>query len=234
MSFGRGIIRREYETLKKVIFLVTGGELKDLKFFRSKVAELHPAGLICADSGAGHLYEIGLIPDVIIGDMDSLSPEIQEYFNKRGSKIIRHPEAKDETDTWLALDYAIRMAPDEIVIFGGSGTRIDHTLANLSLLVSGIQKDISIKLINEWCEVFIVADKYVIKGCAGQTVSLLPFSDKVTGITLQGFEYPLKDGMMEVGKPYGVSNRLNSTQGSITVGSGRLLVIRYFKPGFFP
>lgn len=220
--------------MKKVIFLVSGGELKDLKFFRAKVEELNPAGLVCADSGAVHLYQIGLIPDVIIGDMDSLSHEIQDYFSKRGSKIIRHPEAKDETDTWLALDYAIQMAPDEIYIFGGFGARIDHTLANLSLLVSYVQKDIMIKLIDEWCEVFIVADKYVIEGNAGQTVSLLPFSDMVTGITLKGFQYPLEGGMMEAGKPYGVSNRLNSTKGSITVGSGRLLVIRYFEAGFFP
>lgn len=220
--------------MKKVIFLITGGELKDLNYFRSKIEELNPSALICADSGAGHLYEIGLIPDVIIGDMDSLNPSMQDHFNKQGSKIIRYPETKDETDTWLALDYARQMAPDEIYIFGGSGTRIDHTLANLSLLTSGIQKDILIKLINEWCEVFIVDDHYMIEGNTGQTVSLLPFSDSVTGITLRGFEYPLENARMEMGKPYGVSNRLNSSRGSITVGSGRLLVIRYFKAGVFP
>jgi thiamine pyrophosphokinase len=220
--------------LKKVLFVVAGGEIRDVTFFRTKVIEIKPAGIICADSGASHLYAMGLIPDVIIGDMDSLPAEMQNYFEEQGSRIIRYPETKDETDTQLALDYAIRMAPNDIYIFGACGTRIDHTLANLSLLVSGVKKDIMIKLIDEWCEVFMVAGRHVIEGEVGQTVSLLPFFDTVTGITLRGFEYPLENGVMEIGKPYGVSNRLNSMKGTIAVGSGRLLVIRYFKAGLFP
>jgi thiamine pyrophosphokinase len=220
--------------MEKILFVVAGGELNDPLFFRSKVKELNPVGIVCADSGARHLHETGLIPDVIIGDMDSLKPELQHYFTEQGSRIIRHPGAKDETDTWLALDYAIGMAPDEIYVFGGFGTRIDHVLANLSLLISGVQKDIPVKLIDEWCEAFIVTGNYVMEGDAGQTVSFLPFSDRVTGVTLKGFEYPLENGVMEIGKPYGVSNRLNSTTGIITVESGRLLVIRYFRVGILP
>lgn len=220
--------------MKKTLFVVTGGEIRDLSFFRSKVLELKPDGIICADSGAGHLYTVGLVPEVIIGDMDSLSPELLNHFKEQGSRIISYPEAKDETDTQLALDYALGMAPDDIYIFGACGSRIDHTLANLSLLVSGLKKDITIKLIDEWCEVFLVDGRYVVKGEVGQTVSLLPFSDTVTGITLEGFEYPLKNGVMEIGKPYGVSNRLNSTKGIITTCSGCLLVVRYLKTGLFP
>jgi len=225
---------RKVAVLKKVLFIVTGGAFNDAMFFQQKKAELNPAGIICADGGARHLYGIGLVADVIIGDLDSLNAEIQHYFEERGSRIIKHPEAKNKTDTQLALDYAVRMAPDEIYIFGACGTRIDHTLANLSLLVSGLQNNIPIKLIDEWCEVFIVTGKYIIEGNAGQTVSLLPFSDRVTGITLHGFEYPLENGVMEAGNPYGVSNRLNSTTGIITIGSGRLLVISYFRAGILP
>jgi thiamine pyrophosphokinase len=220
--------------LRKVVFVVTGGSMGDLSCLRRKVKELTPAGIVCADSGAGHLHDIGLIPDAIIGDMDSLRPELLNYFRERGSIIITHPEAKNETDTELALHYAIAMAPDDIYIFGAWGTRIDHTLANLSLLVSGLQKDMMIKVIDEWCEVFIVTGKHVMEGEAGQTVSLLPFSDRVTGIMLEGFEYPLENGVMEMGKPYGVSNRLNATKGVITIESGRLLVINFFKTGLFP
>jgi thiamine pyrophosphokinase len=220
--------------LKKVLFVVTGGRLGDLTFFRSKIAEFKPAGIICADSGANHLYAVRLIPEVIIGDMDSISPEILNYFEQRGSRIITYREEKDETDTQLALDYAIGEKPDEIYIFGACGTRIDHTLANLSLLVSNAKRDIQIKLIDEWSEIFIVKDKYVIEGDIGQTVSLLPFSDVVTGINLKGFEYSLENGVMEIGRPYGVSNRLNAIKGTISVRSGCLLVIRYFEAGLFP
>ncbi len=222
------------EELKKIVFVIAGGEFGDPAFFQRKKVELNPASIICADGGARHLYGIGLVPDVIIGDLDSLDPEMRLYYQDRGSRIIRHPEAKDETDTQLALDYAIGIAPDEIYIFGACGTRIDHTLANLSLLISGLKQNIRIKLIDEWCEIFIVTGDCVIEGESGQTVSLLPFSDRVTGITLYGFEYPLENGIMEAGNTYGVSNRLNSSTGIITVDSGRLLVVSYFRAGVLP
>ncbi|MEI8172481.1 MAG: thiamine diphosphokinase [Deltaproteobacteria bacterium] len=220
--------------MRKILFVVTGGAIGSLPYFRSKVAELKPVGIICADSGAGHLYPVGLIPDIIIGDMDSLGPELLNHFKEQGSLIITYPEAKNETDTELALDYAIGMGPDDIYVFGACGTRIDHTLANLSLLVPGIKSNVKITLIDEWCEIFMVSGKHVIEGEAGQTVSLLPFSGTVTGITLEGFEYPIENGVMEIGKPYGVSNRLKSSRGVITIGSGHLLVTRYFKAGLFP
>ncbi len=175
-----------------------------------------------------------MVPQVIIGDMDSLSPGVLEYFKERGSRIIRYPEGKNETDTQLALEYAFGIAPDEIYVFGALGARIDHTLANVSLLALGSKKGVRIKLIDEWCETFIVGNEYAVEGEPGQTVSLLPFSDTVTGITIDGFEYPLKDGTMEIGAPYGVSNRLAAAKGVISVKTGHLLVIRYFKAGALP
>ena len=220
--------------MNKVLLVVAGGEIRDLAFFRSKLSELKPAEIICADSGAGYLRAIGIVPHVIIGDMDSLSPDMLEYFKERGSRIIRFPAGKNETDTQLALEYAFGIAPDEIYVFGAFGTRIDHTLANVSLLALGLEKGIQIKLIDEWCETFIVNRECTIEGEPGQTVSLLPLSDMVTGITIDGFEYPLKDGAMEIGTPYGVSNRLVATRGIISVKSGHLLVIRYFRAGGLP
>ena len=220
--------------MKRVLLVVAGGEIRDLAFFRSKLSELKPAEIICADSGAGYLRAIGMVPHVIIGDMDSLAPDMLEYFKELGSRIIRFPEGKNETDTQLALEYAFGIAPDEIYVFGAFGTRIDHTLANVSLLALGLKKGIQIKLIDEWCETFIVNRECIIEGEPGQTVTLLPHSDMVTGITIEGFEYPLNDGVMEIGIPYGVSNRLVDTRGVISVKTGHLLVIRYFRAGVLP
>jgi thiamine pyrophosphokinase len=157
-----------------------------------------------------------------------------EHFTERGSRIIRFPEGKNETDTQLALEYAFDAVPDEIYVFGAFGIRIDHTLANISLLALGVKKGIQVKFIDEWCETFVVDGESTIEGEPGQTVSLLPLSDTVTGITIEGFEYPLNDGMMEIGVPYGVSNRLIAARGVISVKSGHLLVIRYFKAGDLP
>ncbi|MCG6537707.1 MAG: thiamine pyrophosphokinase, partial [Syntrophales bacterium LBB04] len=102
--------------MKKVLLVVSGGKIRDLAFFRSKLSELKPAEIICADSGAGYLRAIGVVPHVIIGDMDSLPPDMLEYFKERGSRIIRFPEGKKETDTQLALEYAFGIAPDEIYL----------------------------------------------------------------------------------------------------------------------
>ncbi len=215
--------------MKKVVFVVAGGQIKDTAFFQSKIIELNPAAIICADSGAGHLYSIGVIPDAIIGDMDSLTREMQNYFEERGSRLFRYSQAKDETDTQLALEYAMDMAPDEIYIFGAFGSRIDHVMANISLLVLGVKRGMHVKLIDELCEAFVVDRECVIDGEIGQTVSLLPLSDEVTGITIEGFEYPLVEGTMEIGKPYGISNRLTAARGVVSVGTGHLLAIRYFR-----
>ena len=220
--------------MKKVLFVVAGGQIKNPAFFRSKLSEVNPSEIICADSGASHVYGIGIVPQVIIGDMDSLTPVMQGYFRERGSRIIRYPETKDETDTQLALEYAFSMAPDEIYVFGAFGSRIDHVMANISLLVLGAKKGIHTKLIDEWCEAFVVDRECVIDGEIGQTVSLFPISDAVTGINLDGFEYSLNDGVMETGRPYGISNRLTAVRGVISVSTGCLLVIRYFKEGVFP
>jgi thiamine pyrophosphokinase len=220
--------------MNKVILVVAGGEIRDLAFFRSKISELRPSEIICADSGAGYLRAIGMVPHVIIGDMDSLSPGMLEYFKERGSRIIRFPEDKNETDTQLALEYAFGLTPDEIFVFGAFGTRIDHTLANVSLLALGLKKGVQIRLIDEWCETFVVSNECAVEGEPGQTVSLLPLSDMVTGITVDGFEYLLNDRTMEIGTPYGVSNRLVAAKGIISVKTGHLLVIRYFKAGVLP
>ena len=226
--------RKEGMSMKKVVFVITGGQIGDPDFLRIKIAELDPVEIICADGGARHMHALGLIPGVIIGDMDSLSREITRYFEERGSRILRYPEKKDETDTQLALEYAFGMEPEKIYIFGAFGTRIDHVLANISLLISGEKKGIQVLLVDEWCEVFVVTGEHIIEGEEGQTVSLLPVSGMATGIRLDGFEYPLENGVMEMGVPYGISNRLIAPRGIVKVGAGQLLVIRYFKTGNLP
>ncbi|MBA4421903.1 MAG: thiamine diphosphokinase [Syntrophus sp. (in: bacteria)] len=220
--------------MKKVIFIVSGGELDDPLFFREQLARSVPTAVICADGGARHIEVAGLIPTLIVGDMDSLDRVTQDRYESMGARIIRHPREKNETDTELALREAFVMTPSEVWIWGALGHRIDHILANISLLVQGIRNGIQIRLIDTWCEVFLVNRRMVLDGEVGQTVSLFPFGGEVSGITLTGFEYPLTKALMEVGSPYGISNHLTERQGIIEVDSGYLLVVRYFRPGVFP
>lgn len=220
--------------IKRVVFIVAGGELDDPAFFRKQFKEVVPASLICADSGANHLMAAGLAPDVLVGDLDSIDRKALRDLEKAGCRIVRHPRQKDETDAELAVYEALALHPAEIWIWGAMGKRLDHTLANLSLLSIGIQKGAFVKLIDPWCEVFMINRPFEITGKKGQTVSLFPVGQKAQGVSLKGFEYPLSDALMEIGHPYGVSNRLAGRKGIIEVASGILLVIRYFRPGVFP
>ena len=218
------------------VFVISGGPIGDLTFLHAQLEALVPMKTVCADGGARHLDALGIAPQVIIGDMDSLEPDLLLRMEGRGSRIIRHPVGKDRTDTWLALEYALDLEPEQVVIFGALGGRVDHTLANVSLLALAAERGVAAKLIDEWGEMSVVAGngKAVIDGETGQTVSLLPLTTRVAGITLTGFEYSLDNGTMEIGKPYGISNRLIAENGTVAVASGMLLVIRYFRPGMFP
>lgn len=220
--------------MKKVVFVLSGGPMADAGFFREQRERFGPVSIICADGGARHACRMGVIPDLVIGDLDSLDGELQGCLVRQGSRIMRYPRDKDETDTQLALEMAFMLTPDEILVFGAIGARLDHTLANLSLLVSAAERGIPVRLVDEWCEVFVVKGKAAIEGEPGQTVSLFPFGSDVAGVTLDGFEYPLTDAVMTVNRSCGISNRLISGTGVIAVESGSLLVIRYIRAGWFP
>ncbi len=218
----------------KVVFIVSGGDLGDPAFLKRQAEEAAPAALIGADGGARYLEEAGLLPNLVVGDMDSLGDDALVRYEARGCRIVRHPARKDETDTELALREAFAMGPDEVWIWGALGHRVDHTLANLSLLVQGAERGIEVRLVDDWCEVFLVRGRRVLQGLQGQTVSLLPFGGEAAGITLRGFEYPLTKAAMTPRHPYGISNRLAAAEGVIEVEKGDLVAVRYFRPGAFP
>ena len=225
MRFNAYDIRR----LMKRVVIFSGGTIKDPEFIRGKLEDMDTPVVICADGATRHLRSLGIIPSVIIGDMDSIDEQDLEEFVAKGSTILTYPSEKDETDTELALLYALGLSPEEIWIFGALGGRIDHALANITLLVTATKRGVSAKIIDEACEIFIVTGQVTVEGESGQTVSLLPVSSRVTGITINGFEYPLCNAVMETGKPYGISNTLTGDRGTISVAAGYLLVIRYYR-----
>ncbi|MDI6616396.1 MAG: thiamine diphosphokinase [Syntrophaceae bacterium] len=213
----------------KTVFVVSNGAIRDTGFLADQIIRSDDPVIICTDGAAERMREIGRVPHMIVGDMDSIREETLSYFEEKGSRIVKYPERKDETDTQIALECAFEMAPERIRIFGALGGRIDHALANIALLVMCEERGIDAKILDEECEIFVINDSCAIEGRKGGTVSLLPLSSDVRGITLNGFEYPLTSATMEVGVPYGISNRLIGTRGTISVESGHLLVIRQVK-----
>lgn len=220
--------------MARIIFILAGGPVSDPDFLRERIESVKPAAILCADGGAHHAYRLGLIPRAIVGDLDSLDEKTARFFADRGTRLLRHAPEKDETDTELALREALALNPKEIWIFGALGGRLDHTLANLSLLASATEAGPDIRLLDSWCEAFVVRGTRVLEGEPGQTVSVFPLGATAEGICLEGFAYPLHEATMTLGKPFGVSNRLSGPRGVIRVKGGALLVIRYFRAGVFP
>ena len=213
--------------VKRVVVIIAGSGIADMEFLRQRIEAAAPKAVLCADGGARYAHALGIIPDLIIGDMDSLEDDLLRHFEKKGVAVAPYPVRKDETDTQLALERALTMNPKEILIFGALGRRLDHTLANLGLLMMGPEKGVPIKIVDEDCEVFVMVGAATVSGKKGQAVSIFPWGGEARGITLEGFEYPLEDATMTLARPCGISNRLAEEEGRIRVDMGCLLVIHY-------
>lgn len=182
--------------------------------------------LICADGGVRHAAAYQVVPDYIVGDMDSADPDLIKDFEKKGSKVFRYPVEKDEVDTELALQIALDLfEPEEIYIYGGLGSRLDHTLANIHLLSYPAAKGIKVYLADDKQQVSLVTSDLAgrVNG-KGVVFSLLPLTSNVVGVKIKGAFWELEGAKFAIGKPYGVSNTVVSDYAEIFVKEGMLIL----------
>jgi len=175
--------------------------------------------VIAADGGYDRAAVLGLKPDIFIGDMDSVKEELPEI------EKIRLQVEKDFTDTEAAIEKAIELGFDEIDIVGATGTRLDHTFANACLLKKYVSDNVKIRIFDAHNEIFATDKDCVIEGKKGETVSLLPLDSVVSGVTLDGFYYPLKNADVKIGETLTVSNVITADVAEIKINNGTLLVI---------
>jgi thiamine pyrophosphokinase len=184
--------------------------------------------VICADGGARTAYHhFRLMPDIILGDLDSLTREEVAFYRGSGVVIEKYPVHKDETDLEIALKWAVKHGVKHIWIVGALGRRIDQTFGNIYLL--------ALEELNE-VDVWIVSGKQIIwlarpgnhfiYGQAGDTVSLIPISGDVTNIHTQNLYYPLTGDTLHYGPARGISNVLTSERGEVRFDTGQLLIVR--------
>lgn len=186
--------------------------------------------LIAADGGAEALLAEGRRPDVLVGDMDSISDEGLEALRKLGTEMVVLPRAKDETDLEMALRLAVERGATRLTVFGAlGGPRLDHLVATMLLLTAPWLSEREARLVDPWHEVFLARGDAVIEGRPGDTVSLLPLTPSVEGIVTEGLAYPLRNEALYQRAARGVSNELASGRARIRHGQGDLLVIHYRK-----
>ena len=181
--------------------------------------------LICADGGARAALSLGLRPDVVVGDLDSLDDAQQAQLAALGCRLAVYPVAKDWTDLELALKLALEEGATEVVILGALGGRLDQELANIMLLLLPELDNVSVRIVDERQEMFVARSEATLAGQPGDIVSLIPWGGDVMGIITEGLMYPLRDEPLLAGPARGISNMMIGQVARVTLRSGALLVI---------
>ena len=183
--------------------------------------------IICCDGGMHHAKALGITPDYIVGDFDSVRPEVLEEYRNMGISIRQFPTHKNETDMQLGMLLALELGATELVLIGGIGDRFDHTLANAHLLLYLLKKGIRGILVNEKNCVELIDKEVTLYGKAGDLVSTIPLSMQVEGVTLEGLEYPLVDYDLALDdKLVAVSNVMTGTEAKVKIRKGYLFVMQ--------
>ena len=176
--------------------------------------------IICADAGYVHAKKVGIVPDILVGDFDSLSEEPADFLRK-----VKLPVEKDETDTLYALRFAFSKGAKNIVLYGGIGTRFDHSYANICLLQHAMVRDISMVVTDGTTEIYLTDSKITLKEKKGTTISVYAFSDSCAGVCLKGFYYPLENAFLDKYDIIGTSNIVTDDIAEISVSEGNLLIV---------
>ena len=186
--------------------------------------------LIAADGGAAHIKRLGLKPHLLVGDLDSLSPDDVEALAASGTDVRRFPVEKNETDLELAIRAAHNMGCREMVVVAGMGGRMDQSLANLYLLLQPMLASLAVRMDDGCLEAMWIRHRVVLHGRAGDTVSLLPMLGQVEGIVTQHLRYPLHGETLYPEKSRGISNEMSGDEAVVAVGRGVLLCLHERKP----
>lgn len=193
--------------------------------------------LIAADGGARHCLRLGLRPQIVIGDFDSLDPGDLAELEQAGAEIVRHPPRKDATDLELALLVARERGATQVIVLGALGDRWDQTVANLLLPLSNRLAGLPVRLLDGPQELLLLRAtdpaqpaEIEVRGQPGDIVSLIPLGGDAQGVRTEGLEYPLHGETLLFGATRGVSNVLLSAAATISLLSGILLAVIIHAP----
>lgn len=208
--------------MKKCIIIANGRapSKRVINFFKSKGYST----IICADGGANSAFKLGLVPDYIIGDLDSIFPETLKFYSDK-STIIK-VKRQNDTDVEKCLKFAIRKKYTEALLLGVTGDRLDHTICNLGIVIKFYQK-IKCNIVAENSYLIPTNKTITLKSKAGETFSIYAF-DKQTKITSTGLKYHLSNTSLPFGEKESTSNVTIKNQVKLIVKGGIIFIIRDF------
>ena len=207
--------------------VVVNGAIEDYRWARSAI--LACDYLIAVDGGGNHIHAMGLFPDLVLGDLDSITAAAKEAFSAHGCSFMTYPSAKDASDLQLALEHAASLHPRQIILLGALGKRFDHAYGNVLLLNFFTDRGIHVVILDETHEIQVIDSQVNFSGMAGDTLSLFSLTPTTLGVTTHGMAYPLKHESLHMGDTRGLSNIIKDPEASVSLDKGRLLAIRIRK-----
>jgi len=205
------------------VIIVSGGNPPPSKFLLKEITV--DTFLIGADSGANCLYDYNIEPNLLVGDFDSIDKVAFDYFKKSKCIIDVYPTEKDFTDTEVAVRKALGMKPNEIVMLGCSGSRIDHLLGNIGMLKICLEYGVNACIKDENNDIRLIHTSTSLKGTVGQIFSLQSYGDEIVGLTIEGAKYPLNNYNLKIGESISISNEFATSEVNIEFKSGTLMII---------
>ena len=186
--------------------------------------------VVGADGGARYALDAGVVPDLVVGDMDSLGEALTREAEARGALLERHPGRKDKMDGHLAVLAVRDRGATAVDLLCAAGGRFSALFAVPHILLASERAGLLATMVAGWGQAFVLeAGTRTVAGEPGDSVSVFPFTGPATGVTLEGFDYPLEDARLEIGDTLGFHNELVDRAGRVSVGRGALLVIHEMK-----
>jgi thiamine pyrophosphokinase len=205
------------------VIIISGGNPPTQKLLMKEITE--DTFLIGADSGANCLYDYNIHPDLLVGDFDSIDKKVLNYFKKNNCIIDIYPTEKDYTDTEIAVKKALSMKPNEIVLLGCTGSRIDHLLGNIGMLKICLENGVNASVKDENNNIRLIDTSTSLKGTVGEIFSVQSYGDEIVGLTIEGAKYPLTDYNLKIGESITISNEFVTPLVELKFKTGTLMVI---------
>ena len=188
--------------------------------------------VVAADGGARFALAAGIVPHLIVGDMDSLGEDLAQEIELRGAELQRHPVRKDKMDGHLAVLAARERGATAAEFVCAAGARVGAVFALPHILLAAERLGLRSSVVADWGRMFVVeTGSRTLEGKAGDSISVFPLAGQATGLTLKGMGYPLTNATLEPGDTLGFHNELVGGQAKVSVEGGTLLIVQEHTQG---
>lgn len=206
--------------------IISGGTAPSERLLREYLSKVDY--IIAADKGNECLYSYGILPDLIVGDFDSAKKEIIDEMKKQVKEFLEFPPEKDYTDTEIAIIEALKRGAKKIYLFGGIGSRVDHTLGNIGLILTTKEKGADLEIIDDNNRLYLGNKNMVLYGEPGENISFHALSNIVKNLKIKGAKYTLDGYDMKLLDPRAICNEFINKPIEISYDDGELLILHSF------